>query len=238
MHPLFPELITRKWDDDPLNATLQKLPQLKQKVDVETEKALHNWSVFHWSTRLKFERAEYHHQALRHIHRHATDEEEDALLWRLRHWEFDEFFFQLAGALETLLQEINALFILDVDNKDLNWSTFVEAVDSKSNEPPPANYLRCRWEERWLVEIRRLRNATTHRYFVPLASSSSRPGNGDFHCTVMWPAFGDEELASAHQDDERDLPEVCEAYLDKAHEVLFGCWKIMLENFPVAIAGM
>ncbi|HLC29204.1 MAG TPA: hypothetical protein VJM51_00290 [Dehalococcoidia bacterium] len=74
MTSLFPELQLRDWNDDPLHQTWRDLSQLQEKVDPNTSAALHAWFVFHGSTRLKLEAAEYHSKTLWHIERPPRDE--------------------------------------------------------------------------------------------------------------------------------------------------------------------
>ena len=234
MASLFPDLQPWDWSDDPLHQTLAELSAIKSKVDEATSTALHNWSVFHWSTRFKLEAAAYHANVLRYINRAAADPERTALD-RLRHWQFDEFFFQLSGAFDTLLQEINALYKMGLDSENIDWETFPK----KAKEPlfrslKPAKFLIRHWDDQWLVEIRRFRNASTHRHFPPFVTGwPDDESFSIFTCHINWDGFGDTKLAKAHRDDTRQLPEVCEDFLGKASEMIRKCWRLMSEEWPI-----
>lgn len=237
MTSLFPDLQPRDWTDDPLHQTLAERSATQSKVDEATSLALHNWVVFHWSTRFKLESADYHAKVLRHIHRVPLNEEEVTVHDRLRHWQFDEFFFQLAGAFETLLQEINALYKMGLDSENVDWETFPK----KGSEPlfrslKPARFLIRHWADPWLVEVRKLRNASTHRHYPTFVTG--RPFFGaevGFTCTINWHGFGDGDLAKTHKNDERQLHQVCEDYLTNAHKMITACWRFMSEDWPIRV---
>ncbi|GEM_PF-3791574 len=238
MRSLFPDLHPRDWSDDPLHQTLGQLRDIQSKVDKETSTALHNWSVFHWSTRFKLEAAEYHAKVIRHINRTPVNDEEDTVHYRLRHWQFDEFFFQLIGAFDTLLQEINALYKLGLNTKKVNWKTIEKAANqSQFRSLEVINFLKRQCDEPWLVEVGNFRNASTHRHFAPFTTGKPHVGSiSKFTCHVNWAGFRDTKLAEAHRDDMRQLPEVCEDFLAKASEMFFECRRLMSEECPKAMS--
>lgn len=240
MTSLFPDLQPRDWSDDPLHQTLGQLRDIQSKVDEGTSLALHNWAVFHWSTRFKLESADYHAKVLRHIHRASLNDEEDAVHYRLRHWQFGELFFQLSGAFDTLLQEINVLNMMGLDSENVDWETLSKKTKERQfRSLKTVRFLKRHWDDRWLVEIRMFRNASAHRNYIPFVSTKGLVGHpppwGRFECHIIWRGLKNDKVVEAHKDDARQLPQVCEDYYASAFGTITECWRLMSEKWPKAL---
>lgn len=195
-----------KWEQDPLRARLEDVAPKPR-----------NWHTFHWSTRLKLEGATYHWTIIRQVvSRPPGDEEEDNVLWRLLHWHIESFFFQLAGSVDMLLQEINAVYNLELDPKNVVWSS----IQKVGNDRSVVKFLEKHWRKPCLRNANEYNNASKHRHYQGLASVGVHP----------W-----RFISMFRADAPSERLEVCGThYLRGISFLIFRSWKIIADEWPLS----
>ena len=197
------------WLQDPIvkNGGYRKLKSSNAKQDDKQS----NWKLFHYSTRLKLNGANFF--CTKVIDTAHTPEDE------LR-WYLDAFFFELMAACDILLQELNTVYAYDLQLQP-------EAVRwNKIKGRLPNELVKYAEEERrkdWFCEVQWHRNTTTHHYRTPITSGRI---HGSLHLTNVGLQYIDKE-------GEVKIKEIsiCKDYLSNMVNYISSVWGKMAQEF-------
>ena len=215
---------TSDWLDDPLIKfnihTIQWTYLKPKKVDTKDWK----WISFHFATRLKLEGAIYFCRQLLGAASLNQDMGLYLLAHRQRGWYAAAFFFELCSAYDTLLQELNIIYGLDLDVEKVKWNTI-----KKYDLPQPlANIMERDQETDWFKKVRRYRNTATHHMLIPMEEWTTAQTQHTWDAKVT-------RIMISYRDEKNDVIEeeihICEEYLIKMIEHIRNVWNEMRKEF-------
>ena len=170
-----------------------------------------DWRLFHYTTRLKLNGANFFCTKVIDTARTSEDE--------LR-WYLDAFFFELMAACDILLQELNTVYAynLQLQPEAVHWN--------KIKGKLPNELVKYAEEERrkdWFCEVKWHRNTTTHHYRTPITSSRI---HGSLHLTNVGLQYMDKE-------GEVEIKEIsiCKDYLSNMVNYISSVWGKMAQEF-------
>ena len=195
------------WLKDPIKSRKLKSPD---------EKRNDLWQIFHFSTRLKLNGANFF---CTNVIDTARTSEDIQLEWYL-----DAFFFELMAACDTLLQELNTVYAYDLQLKP-------EAVRwNKIKGKLPNELVKYVEEERrkdWFCEVQWYRNTTTHHYRIPKSRSKIWWGHDSLHSTY--------HVGLQYVDKEGEIKikeiSICKDYLSNMVNYIISVWEKMAQEF-------
>jgi len=194
---------SKDWLQDPIKSCKLKSPK--------DEEQCRAWRLFHYTTRLKLNGANFFCTKVIDTARTSEDE--------LR-WYLDAFFFELMAACDILLQELNTVYAYDLQLQP-------EAVRwNKIKGKLPNELVKYAEEERrkdWFCEVQWHRNTTTHHYRTPITSSRR---HGSLHLTNVGLQYIDKE-------GEIKIKEIsiCKDYLSNMVNYISSIWGKMAQEF-------
>ena len=203
------------WLQDPL-VEIDKGSYQYRKLKSHNEKQYQEWRLFHYTTRLKLNGANFFRTKVIDTARTSEDE--------LR-WYLDAFFFELMAACDILLQELNIVYAYDLGlkPKDVRWNN---KDKNKFMEKLPDEIFNRIKEERkkdWFCEVQWHRNTTTHHYRTPITSGRI---HGSLHLTNVGLQYIDKE-------GEVKIKEIsiCKDYLSNMVNYISSVWGKMAQEF-------
>lgn len=198
------------WLQDPLMEIGKGSYQYRKLKNLD-EKQYQEWRLFHYTTRLKLNGANFF--CTKVIDTAHTSEDE------LR-WYLDAFFFELMAACDILLQELNTVYAYNLQLKPeaVRWNRIKGKL--------PNELVKYAEEERrkdWFCEVQWHRNTTTHHYRTPITSSRR---HGSLHLTNVGLQYIDKE-------GEVKINEIsiCKDYLSNMVNYISSVWGKMAQEF-------
>ncbi len=175
------------------------------------EKQYQEWRLFHYTTRLKLNGANFFCTKVIDTARTSEDE--------LR-WYLDAFLFELMAACNILLQELNTVYAYDLQLQP-------EAVRwNKIKGKLPNELVKYAEEERrkdWFCEVQWYRNTTTHHYRNPITSGGIY---GSLHLTNVCLQYIDKEGENKFKE-----ISICKDYLSNMVNYISSVWGKMAQEF-------
>ena len=178
------------------------------------------WHVFHHTTRLKINGANFFCTKVNDTALTSEDESR---------WYLDAFFFELLAAWDILLQELNIVYAHDSGLKpekvrwnDKNKTKFMETL-------PEEIYNRIREERKkdWFYEVQWYRNTTTHHYRIPEIRSKLWEGDESNILQI------DRDLQYIDREDKIKIKDIsiCKDYLSNMVNYISSVWGMMAQEF-------
>jgi len=147
------------------------------------------------------------------------------LAHRLTKWYLDAFFFELMSAYDTLLQELNVLYKVNLNIEQVKWKSIKDKLPSKLTD-----LMKEERDTEWFKEVSWYRNTTTHQAYVPISSLQSGSGQGpldyDYH-EVSLQYFDNK----TRQVKEEKIDKACPLYLKNMIRHVQIVWQKLLEEF-------
>lgn len=193
------------------------------------------WRSFHFSARLKLDAADYFCRQLIGAASMPDDHGLPLLANRQLKWNLDAFFFELMSAYDILLQELNIVYELGLELKQVRWGSkgetkFMSLLKCKAADDL-FEYMKQEWQKEWFTKVRDYRNMATHHAYVPI--SSWKGGSGDkpldyneYNVSMIIPTY----LDSSGQLIEEDISH-CRNYLKAMAEYIGSIWGKMAQEF-------
>lgn len=189
------------------------------------EEVYEKWRIFHFSTRLKLEGADYFGRLALGAAGMPSDLGLPLLAHRQTKWCLDAFFFELVSAYDTLLQEMNVLYQVNSEIEDVKWNRIKNKLPSALK-----TLMEKEWQTEWFKKLRWYRNTTTHHAYIPLTSvkggSGADPWDYDYH-EVSLQYFD----ADARELKVEDIKKACPSYLTKMADHIHTVWANMAAEF-------
>src|SRR4030042_4988160 len=198
------------WLEDPLMTLQEGSISYRQPKSLGADTG-EEWRSFHFATRLKLEAADHFCRLALGAASMPDNMGLPLLAYKQTKWYLDAFFFELMSAYDTLLQEMNVLYAINLDIEKVKW-------DSIKNKLPLAvqDLMERQREAKWFKKVRWYRNTATHHAYVPTGSQKGgwgeMPWDYDHHKV---------ELNYFDADDNQSKLEdisVCHDYLKKMLE--------------------
>lgn len=216
------------WLQEPFT-TVSKTSYKISKPKILDEKLGDLWQTFHFATRLKLEGATYFCRQIFGSTSMPDSIGLPLLAHRQQKWYLDAFFFELVAACDTLLQELNILYLRKspLDMERVRWENI------KNNLPKNLiDYAEKKYQEEWFIKIRRYRNIATHYAYVPTGSMQTGHGNLSFH-------YDEHKVSLFYIAEDKvtfkeESIEVCETYLKNMVEFVRQIWNIMAQEDGVS----
>lgn len=186
--------------------------------------ACRQWKSFHFSTRLKLEGADHFCRLMIGAASMPYELGLPLLAHRQTKWYLDAFLFELMSAYDTLLQEMNVLYAINLDMEKVNWSSI------KSNSPQTlVDLMEKERETEWFKKVRWYRNRATHHMYIPSEWESGGSGDmpWDYDDHQVWLAYLDTDAGQR----KKESIEVCSDYFKKMLEHIHTVWDKMAEEF-------
>lgn len=188
------------------------------------------WQTFHFCTRLKLEGAEHFCRQVLGAASMPNDLGLPLLAHRQLKWYLDAFFFELMAAFDTLLQELNVVYLREaaLDLARVRWG-------NELKKELPAELVKLvndGYQSEWFDKIRRYRNTATHHAYVPTGSSQTgsgdKPLDYDEHETYMYC------IAEDRKNFEQEDISACREYLHSMVRFIGEAWAKLATDFPVS----
>ncbi len=224
------------WLQDPLREKVKGHYQ-RRKLKNADERQNSRWWSFHFSTRLKLDAADYFCRQLLGAASMPDDVGLPLLAHRQLKWNLDAFFFELMSAYDILLQELNIVYGLGLELKQVHWGSkgktkFVSLLKCKAGENL-FEYMEQEGQKEWFNKVRDYRNMAAHHAYVPTSSwkagSGDKPLDYDEHNVSMIPP-PISYLDSSGRPIEEDIS-YCRIYLNKMAKYISSIWGKMAQEF-------
>ena len=193
------------------------------------------WVSFHFSTMLKLDAAAYFCRQLIGAASMPNRLGLPLLAHRLLKWNLDAFFFELMSAYDILLQELNIVYKLGLEIKEVRWGSggktkFAGLLKCKAGEDL-LEYMEQEHQKELFTKVRDYRNMATHHAYVPTSSWGVGIGNKPLHydehsVSMIIPTY----LNSSGQPVEEDISH-CRSYLKTMAEYIGSIWRKMEQEF-------
>jgi len=174
------------------------------------------WRLFHYTTRLKLNGANFF--CTKVIDTAHTSEDE------LR-WYLDAFFFELMAACDILLQELNTVYAYDLQLKPeaVRWNNKSKNKFMEKLPDEIFNYIKAERRKDWFCEVQWHRNLTTHHYRTPITSTRR---HGSPHLTNV-------HLQCIDKGGKIKLKEIsiCKDYFSNMVNYISSVWGKMVQEF-------
>jgi len=204
------------WLEDPLvkNRGYRKL----KSSNAEQDDKQSNWKLFHYTTRLKLNGANFF--CAKVIDTAHTPEDE------LR-WYLDAFLFELMSAYDILLQELNVVYELGLEIKEVRWDSggknnFAGQLRCKAGKEL-AKYIEEERRKDWFYEVQWYRNTTTHHYRNPISGTRRI---GSLYLTNVHLQYIDKKGESKFK-----KISICKTYLSNMVNYISSVWGKMAQEF-------
>ncbi|MBN1644169.1 MAG: hypothetical protein JW856_05065 [Dehalococcoidales bacterium] len=188
------------------------------------EDACEQWKTFHFSVRLKLEGADHFCRLALGAASMSNDTGLALLAHRQTKWYLDAFFFELISAYDTLLQEMNILYNINLAIDDVKWNKIKNKLPIQVK-----NLIEEEWEKDWFKRLRWYRNTGTHHAYIP--SGSLKGGYGDrtwdYDQHKVWLYY---PVLDSQKTGTEDLTKACPDYLKKMLSHIHAVWNKMKEN--------
>ncbi len=186
------------------------------------------WQTFHFATRLKLEGATYFCRQIFGSTSMPDSIGLPLLAHRQQKWYLDAFFFELMASCDTLLQELNVLYLREstLDMEDVRWTTIKSKLPTNLVE-----YAENKYQEEWFKKIRNYRNVATHYAYVPTGSMQSGFGSLpiNYEYTVSLFYVAEDKITFMEED-----ISVCKTYLQNMVEFVRSIWHMMAQEYGVS----
>jgi len=188
--------------------------------------ACREWKSFHFSTRLKLEAADHFCRLALGAASMPYDIGLPLLAFRQTKWYLDAFFFELMSAHDTLLQEMNVVYAINLDMGKVKWTSI------RNKNKLPDTVVRLMENERkaeWFKKLNWYRNTATHHAYVPTdwekGGMGEMPWHYDHHKVQLW--YFDVDASQLKQESIK----VCPDYLKEMIGHIHAVWAEMAKEF-------
>jgi len=213
------------WLQDPLRE-IKNGSYKRRKLKNPDEKRNELWHVFHFSTRLKLNAAEYFCRQTLGAASMSYDFGLPLLAFSQLKWYLDAFFFEIISAYDTLLQELNVVYDMGLKPKQVRWvdrntkeSKFLSSLKAKSSKV--FNYMEKERKEEWFKNVRQYRNMAAHHHYVPTSA------------LIM--GYAAPQINIGYLDDNGNMQSAeiskCRTYLKSMVEHIKQVWQEMAQEF-------
>lgn len=175
------------WLEDPLMIHEEGLKSYGQSKSLQND-AWKKWRTFHFSTRLKLEAADHFCRLALGAVSMPCDLGLPHLAYKQTKWYLDAFFFELMSAYYALLQEINVVYALNLDMREVKWSS----IKGNRNKVPTrlVDLMEREWEAVWFKKLRWYRHTATHHAYIPIGEetvwSGEMPCDYGYHKVMLF----------------------------------------------------
>ena len=211
------------WLEDPLMFLKEGSLSYRQHKSLGTD-ACKEWETFHFSSRLKLEAVDHFCRLALGMASMSDDMGHPLLAYKQTKWYLDAFFFELMSAYDTLLQEMNVVYAINLDMEEVTWGSIRSKLPSAV-----VDLMGSEREAEWFKRLRWYRNRATHHMYIPggweKGGWGEMPWDYDHHQIVL--AYFD---AGAKERREEDI-KVCPDYLKKMLEHIHAVWAEMTKEF-------
>ncbi len=204
------------WLEDPLMEIGEGSYKPRQLKSPKDEEQYREWRLFHYSTRLKLNGANFF--CTKVIDTESTPEDE------LR-WYLDAFLFELMAAYDTLLQELNIVYAYDLQLKPeaVRWNNKSKNKFMEKLPDEIFNYIKAERNKDWFCEVQWCRNLTSHHYRSPISGVRR---HGSLHLTNVYLQYQDKKGKF-----KSSKIIICKDYLSNMVNYISSVWGIMAEEF-------
>ena len=189
------------------------------------EQIYKKWRTFHFATRLKLDGADYFCRILLGAASRPIDLGLPLLAHRLTKWHLDALFFELMSAYDTLLQELNVLYEVNLNIEQVKWKAIKDNLPNNLRD-----LMKKERDTEWFKRLSWYRNTTTHQAYVPISSLQSGSGahrlDYDYH-EVSLQYFDNK----AGQIKEERVDKACPSYLENMVRHIQTVWHKLAEEF-------
>jgi len=217
------------WLQDPLREKVKGHYQ-RRKLKNADERQNSRWWSFHFATRLKLDGADFFCRQAVGAASMPNDLGLPLLAHRQTEWYLEAFFFELMSAYDTLLQELNIVYVYDLELKpeDVRWRDEKKTKFMKNLPEKVFNSIKEGRKKDWFYRVQRYRNTATHHYTVPLGSGKLGWGgkpidysehNVFIHYLDKTGNFKDENIKTSKD------------YLTNMVRHISSIWEVMAEEF-------
>lgn len=218
-------VVIEDWLDDPLLDT-----KIKYSYDKEIERKFgeefRDLKGFHYSVRLNLDGADYFCRSV--IGAFSIPDKVGLyfLANRMQKWYLQAFFNSLISALDTLLQEINICYKINLPVETVDYAIF---KTYKGKIPGDLiKHYNLNGQSQWYTEICFCRNVSTHHHFLPTTSmsggSGSSPLDYDYYNAKI--TCG---LTANNEPIQKDISD-CIQYLKETVYFINKAWAIMYKK--------
>jgi hypothetical protein len=217
--------VIEDWLADPLLDT-----KIKYSYDKEIEKKFgeefRDLKGFHYSVRLNLDGADFFCRSVIGIFSIPDNFGLYLLADRMKKWYLQAFFNSLISALDTLLQEINVCYNINLPVKEVNYNIFKNNKDKLSKDL--IKHYKSNEKSQWYTEICFCRNVSTHHHYLPTTSTSGRSGNNP----LDYVEYNAKMLCGIDQNEKPVLKEFmdCRNYLKDTVSFINKAWEIMYKT--------
>lgn len=212
------------WLEDPLAVRKKGSLKYKQPKSLQ-ENTRQNWKTFHFSTRLKLEAADHFCRLAIGAASVPYDFGLPTLAYSQIKWYLDAFFFELISAYDTLLQEINVVYAVNLNIENVKWKSMRNELPI-----PLVDLMEGQWEATWFKRLRWYRNTATHHAYIPIGASTGgwreKPFDYEHHEVTLWHFDSD-----TNQWMPEDIKKACPKYLKKMAAHIRAVWRTMADKF-------
>lgn len=212
------------WLEDPLVLREEASFEYKQARSLE-EAAYENWKIAHFSTRLKLGGADHFCRLAIGAASMPHDLGLPLLARSQTKWYLDAFFFELMSAYDTLLQELNVVYDINLGVDKVCWSSMKDKLPADLVE-----LMENEWKEGWFKRLRWYRNTATHHMYIATSAFKfgwgEMPWDYDHHGVELYYVDSD-----TNESIFEDIKVVCPDYLKKVIEHIHAVWGKMAEEF-------
>lgn len=128
------------------------------------------------------------------------------------------------SAYDTLLQEINVVYAVNLDMKEVKWSAVKDKLPTAL-----VDLMEKEWKAEWFKRLRWYRNTATHRMYLPTGASTGgygeTPRDYGYHYVRLF--YVDTDANEWRLEDIK----VCPDYLKRMIEHIRAVWGKMAEEF-------
>ncbi len=200
------------WLQDPLE--IGKDPYKPRKPKSLNDEQSGDWYLFHYSTRLKLNGANFFCTKVIDAARTSKDE---------FGWYLDAFSCELMAACDILLQELNIVYNLGLKTEKISWNN---KNKNKFREKLPEkifNHIEEGRKKDWFCEVQWYRNKTTHRYRIGVTSFMA---HRSLELTVYNLLYVDKEGKLKTNE-----ISICKDYLSNMVNYISSVWGMMAQEF-------
>jgi hypothetical protein len=215
------------WLQDPLldyNNEIYKYHIIKTPKDGQQDK----WKSFHYATRLKLEGSVYFLRQVLGATSLPDNLGSSPISYKQTKWYLGAFFFELMSAYDTMLQELNVVYVFDlqIEPENVKWSNTKKFLEQLPI--PLLDKLKDERGKQWFIELTQYRNQATHHYYNPLSSSHSwagSPTNFDSHEVNIISTDKNKKVT------QKKLDIILKEYLSGMSSHIISVWDYMIPKF-------
>lgn len=212
------------WLEDPLMFLTEGSLSYRTPKSLASD-ACRKWNSFHFATRLKLEGSDHFCRLALGAASMPHEMGLPLLAYRQTKWYLDAFFFELMSVYDTLLQEMNVLYAINLDIKSVEWNKISEKLPSQVKE-----LMRKEREAGWFKRLLWYRNTSTHHAYIPAEYEKEEDGDKawDYDRHDIQLVYFD---TATNMTKKENIRVACPDYLGKMLEHIHTVWGKMAEEF-------